>query len=108
MRFSVQTTILFVFALLFLSCSGKNRGAKEYLSEARIAYEEGNYALAKLKIDSIKLVFPKAFDEINAGFSLMQEEMCIRDSFSPIFSATRSANSIPLPTATISRSVEGR
>ncbi|HHU27054.1 MAG TPA: hypothetical protein GXZ56_10625 [Bacteroidales bacterium] len=73
MRFSVQTTILFVFALLFLSCSGKNRGAKEYLSEARIAYEEGNYALAKLKIDSIKLVFPKAFDEINAGFSLMQE-----------------------------------
>jgi hypothetical protein len=73
MRFSVQTTILFIFALLFFSCSGKSRGAKEYLSEARSAYTEGNYALAKLKIDSIKLVFPKAFDEINAGFSLMQE-----------------------------------
>ena len=68
MRFSVQTAILFIIALLFFSCSGKNRGAKEYLSEARIAYEESNYALAKLKIDSIKLVFLK-LDEINAGFS---------------------------------------
>lgn len=73
MRFSFQTTILFFSALLILSCSGKSRGAKEYLSEARTAYEEGNYSLAKLKIDSIKIVFPKAFNEINDGFSLMQE-----------------------------------
>ncbi len=73
MRIYVQTTILFFSALLILSCSGKNRGAQEYLSEAKNAYSEGNYALAKLKIDSIKDVFPKAFDEINAGFSLMQE-----------------------------------
>ncbi len=73
MRFSVQATILCLFALLVFSCSGKSKGPKGYLTEAGEAYKKGNYALAKLKIDSIKLVFPKAFDEINAGFALMQE-----------------------------------
>ncbi|SFL00873.1 hypothetical protein SAMN05216357_110138 [Porphyromonadaceae bacterium KH3CP3RA] len=73
MRFSFQTTVLFLSVLLLFSCSGKNRGAKEYLSQAGKAYQEGNYPLAKLKIDSIKILFPKSFDEINAGFTLMQE-----------------------------------
>ena len=73
MRFSVQTTILVLFALLTFSCSGKGRGPKIYLMEADKAYREGNYSLAKLKIDSIKTVYPKAFDEIREGFSLMQE-----------------------------------
>lgn len=73
MRFSFQTTILCFFALLTISCTGKNRGAKEFLHEAGEAYDKGNYALAKLKIDSIRTVYPKAFDEINAGFELMQQ-----------------------------------
>lgn len=73
MRFSIQTTILCLFALFAISCSGKNRGAKEYLLEAGEAYNRGNYELAKLKIDSIKSAYPKAFDEINAGFELMQQ-----------------------------------
>lgn len=73
MRFSFQTTVLFLSVLLLFSCSEKNRGAKEYLSQAGKAYQEGNYPLAKLKIDSIKILFPKSFDEINAGFALMQE-----------------------------------
>lgn len=73
MRFAIQTTILCLFALFTISCSGKNRGAKEYLLEAGEAYNRGNYELAKLKIDSIKSVYPKAFDEINAGFALMQQ-----------------------------------
>lgn len=72
MRFSTKTTVLLLFSLLLFSCSG-NRGAREYLSDAGKAYQEGNYALAKLKIDSIKILFPKSFDEINAGFALMQE-----------------------------------
>jgi len=59
--------------LTIFSCSGKKRDAETYLTEARKAYEESNYALAKLKIDSIKLLFPKSFDEIKAGFALMQE-----------------------------------
>ncbi|WP_298650576.1 hypothetical protein [uncultured Proteiniphilum sp.] len=73
MRFSFQTTALILLSLLLFSCSGKNRGAREYLSEAGEAYRKGNYSLAKLKIDSIKILFPKSFDEINAGFTLMQE-----------------------------------
>lgn len=72
MRFSTKTTVVFLFSLLLFSCS-EDRGAKEYLSDAGKAYREGNYSLAKLKIDSIKMLFPKSFDEINAGFALMQE-----------------------------------
>lgn len=73
MRFSYQATLLFLSSCLLLSCSGKNRGAKQYLSDADKAYKEGNYSLAKLKIDSIKILFPKSFDEIKSGFVLMQE-----------------------------------
>ncbi|MBK5196117.1 MAG: hypothetical protein JJE08_08840 [Proteiniphilum sp.] len=73
MRFSVYTIILLLFSLFAFSCSGKERGAKEYLSEALTAYNEGNYSLSKLKIDSIKVLFSTSFDEINAGFSLMQD-----------------------------------
>ncbi len=65
--------LLFVFATFFISCSGKNRNAKTYLSEAESALNEGNYSLAKLKIDSIKALFPTSFDEINKGFDLMQQ-----------------------------------
>jgi hypothetical protein len=73
MRFSFQSTALILFLFLLSSCSGKGRSAKEYLSEAEAAYREGNYSLAKLKIDSIKIISPKSFEEINAGFALMQE-----------------------------------
>ena len=73
MRFPNHTIFLMLLAVLVSSCSGRNRSAKKYLSEAESAYIEGNYSLAKLKIDSIKILFPKSFDEINSGFNLMQE-----------------------------------
>lgn len=73
MRFFVQSILLLFILWTVISCSGKKRDAKTYLSEAGKAYEESNYALAKLKIDSIKLLFPESFDEIKAGFALMQE-----------------------------------
>ncbi len=73
MRFLDQTVILMLLAIVLSFCSGHSRSAKNYLSEAETAYLEGNYSLAKLKIDSIKILFPKSFDEINSGFSLMQE-----------------------------------
>ncbi|MBF6627954.1 MAG: hypothetical protein ITG04_05525 [Proteiniphilum sp.] len=73
MRFSIHTSILLLFSLIILSCSGKDRGAKEYLRDAERAYEQGNYSLSKLKIDSIKILYPESFDEINAGFELMQD-----------------------------------
>lgn len=73
MRSSIHTILLLLSSLIILSCSGNKRGAKEYLSEAEKAYKEGNFSLSKLKIDSIKVLFPESFDEINAGFDLMQE-----------------------------------
>ncbi len=62
-----------MLALLLISCSGKGRNAKTYLAEAESALNEGNYSLAKLKIDSIKELYPTSFDEINKGFDLMQQ-----------------------------------
>ncbi|MDO5524428.1 MAG: hypothetical protein Q4G48_10340 [Bacteroidia bacterium] len=74
-RLSISELLLsFCFiALLLGSCSGKNRNAKTYLAEAETALNKGNYSLAKLKIDSIKEVFPTSFDEITEGFELMQK-----------------------------------
>lgn len=63
-----------VILLLFsFSCTTKQKRANNYLTDAHIALEEKNYSLAKLKIDSIKLLFPKSFNEINKGFELMQD-----------------------------------
>jgi len=59
--------------MLFLSCSNDNRKAKKFLQEAEVALSEKNYPLAKLKIDSIKLVYPKEYKEVDAGFRLMQQ-----------------------------------
>ena len=73
MRYHVQIIYLLLVLLLAFSCGGPGRDAHVYLSEAEAAYQEGNYALAKLKIDSIKILYPKSFDEINAGFALMQQ-----------------------------------
>ena len=67
-------SFLFLFSVLIvqISCSSNNKGAKQYLQEAESALAQKNYSLAKLKIDSIKTLFPKAYGEINAGFQLMQ------------------------------------
>ena len=59
--------------LIFSSCGGKNKGANNFLNEAQAAYIDKNYALSKLKIDSIKIMHPNAFNEITKGFDLMQQ-----------------------------------
>ncbi|HUI33307.1 MAG: hypothetical protein PHQ56_00695 [Dysgonamonadaceae bacterium] len=71
-------TIFFVlFAALFsitlLSCSDKSKKAKDYLKIAESDYLAGDYESAKSNIDSIKLLYPKAFKEIREGFDLMQD-----------------------------------
>ncbi|MDR1518268.1 MAG: hypothetical protein LBS52_09340 [Dysgonamonadaceae bacterium] len=58
--------------LLFSSCSDDSKKAKRFLQEAETALSEKNYPLAKLKIDSIKLIYPKDYKYVNAGFQLMQ------------------------------------
>jgi len=73
MRNSLQLLSVWLLLLFLLSCGDREAGARAYLEEAGRAYESGNYALAKLKIDSIKILFPEAFDEISAGFDMMRE-----------------------------------
>lgn len=73
MIFHLRFIFLFLLSFAFFSCSGEKKDAKTYLEEAETAYKKSNYTLAKLKIDSIKILFPKSFDEINAGFALMQK-----------------------------------
>lgn len=70
-------TIFFVlflalFFLTLLSCVNKSKKASDYLRNAENEYLAGNYENAKSNIDSIKLLFPKAFKEIREGFDLMQ------------------------------------
>ena len=59
--------------LLFPSCSNDGKNAKRYFQEAESALSDKNYSLAKLKIDSIKLLYPKEYKEIDSGFQLMQQ-----------------------------------
>ena len=73
MRFFIRFSLLSFLLLTFFSCSGKKRDAKTYLTEAEQAYNESNCILAKLKIDSIKILYPKSFNEIKEGFALMQD-----------------------------------
>ncbi len=71
MRVRFKTFSLILLSFLLLSCSGNRRKAEHLLSEAQTLYTEGDYFLAKLKLDSIKILFPKAYDEIKSGMKLM-------------------------------------
>lgn len=64
---------LVALIIVTISCNNDKKRARQFLNTAKIAYQEGNYERAKSHIDSIKLIYPKAFDEINEGFSLLQD-----------------------------------
>ncbi|MBR6433894.1 MAG: hypothetical protein IKS70_05760, partial [Bacteroides sp.] len=55
------------------SCNDIKKKAEEKLQAARHAFEQGSYNEAKILIDSIKTLYPKAFDVRRAGIGLMQE-----------------------------------
>ena len=58
---------------LLTACENVEKKAGEKLRQARLAYEAGRYNEAKTQIDSIKLLYPKAFDTRRAGIELMQD-----------------------------------
>ena len=58
---------------LFVSCHNVEEKATFKLNEARAAYEAGNYSEAKRQIDSIKILYPKAYDTRRQGIYLMQD-----------------------------------
>ncbi|MDD2476887.1 MAG: hypothetical protein PHI32_13385 [Dysgonamonadaceae bacterium] len=62
-----------VMVVFITACGKKTKKAKDYLLIAESAYDTGDYENAKSNIDSIKLLYPKAFKEIREGFDLMQE-----------------------------------
>lgn len=65
--------VLSAIALLTASCSNDNQTqrAQEMLSRARTAAESGQYAMAKMLLDSIDSVCPKAIDVRREGITLM-------------------------------------
>ena len=66
---------LFLGALscLLVSCGNVEKQAEAKLLAARQAYEAGRFSEAKSLIDSIKILYPKAFDTRRAGLYLMQD-----------------------------------
>lgn len=72
--------LVLVFALLASACSKSNKEAENYLQDIQSLYQEGNYELAKQKIDSIQILYPKAFDQIKEGMALLQDVRRAQDS----------------------------
>ena len=68
-----KVIILACLCGILTACENVEKKASLKLAEARAAFEAGNYNEAKVQIDSIKLLYPKAFDTRRQGIYLMQE-----------------------------------
>ena len=59
--------------LLFAACDdGGERKARAHLRQAEEAFAAGAYSEAKMQIDSIRVLYPKAFEARREGIALMQ------------------------------------
>lgn len=61
-----------LFMALF-SCNSDEKKAEELFQRAESSFATGDYSLAKLQIDSIRTLYPKAFEVRKAGIKLMQQ-----------------------------------
>ena len=60
--------------VLLASCgNGEEKKANLKLDAARTAFAAGDYKEVKMQIDSIKILYPKAFEARKAGIALMQQ-----------------------------------
>lgn len=57
---------------MLLSGCGKTKEAREELSLARTFYETGNYAAAKIAVDSLRLRYPREIDVLRDALTLMR------------------------------------
>ena len=66
--------LLLVISTIILSC-GENieQKAGHHLDNAKEAFSIGNYNVAKQEIDSIRILYPKAFETRKQGIKLMQK-----------------------------------
>lgn len=65
--------LFIVLCLACLACTDVEKQAAERLNMAQQAFAAGDYNEAKLQIDSIKILYPKAYNARKAGIGLMQE-----------------------------------
>ena len=59
-------------ALVLVGCSQDEQKAESLLQRAESSFLQGNFNEAKLQIDSVKVLYPKAFDARKAAIKLMQ------------------------------------
>ncbi|MDR1005097.1 MAG: hypothetical protein LBL97_08900 [Prevotellaceae bacterium] len=64
---------LLLVTTALIACNDVEQKADVKLQTAREAFRQGNYNEAKIQIDSIKLLYPKAFEARRAGIALMQQ-----------------------------------
>lgn len=62
------------------ACGESDKEAKQYLLSIRNLYEAGEYDAAKTKIDSIQILYPKAFSQIKEGLVLLQDVRKAQDT----------------------------
>ena len=73
MKIMKKATFLACLCCTLFSCSNVEKKAGERLQPARAAFERGDYSEAKMQIDSIKILYPKAFETRREGIGLMQQ-----------------------------------
>lgn len=65
---------LLIFAIfLFFACTDDNKKARMYLERAKTYFENKEYNSAKLALDSIKIVYPKALEIQKESLQLFRE-----------------------------------
>ena len=72
MRKSVICMLLALGCLTACSDKGE-KAASKHLLQAEVALQQENFSEAKLQIDTIKLLYPKAFEARKKGIKLMQQ-----------------------------------
>ena len=71
-----KIAMLAIVALFIFSCVSKvENPAEALLSRARVEYENGNYNTARMLIDSIKIVSPKAYKTLREAETLRREAL---------------------------------
>lgn len=73
MKIMKKATFFACLCCTLFSCSNVEEKAGEKLQAAREAFEHGDYSEAKMQIDSIKILYPKAFETRRKGIGLMQQ-----------------------------------
>ena len=71
----MKKILFFVLAVpvILSGCNDNKKKAEILFQRAELSFKSENYSLAKLQIDSIRMLFPKEVDVRKAGISLMQQ-----------------------------------